>query len=101
MEAGDTLYSIARRFDISVDDLSEANPFVTPETLQPGEVICIPVATPPTDCPENTRNYTIQAGDTFYSIANRFNTTVGELQELNPDVNPDSLLIGQNICFPE
>ncbi len=101
VRASDTLYSIARRFNISVDDLQEANPFVEPETLQIGEVICIPVATPPVTCPEGARSYSIQSGDTFYSLARRFNTTVDNLRRLNSGINPDALLIDQVICVPE
>ncbi|MFW6006886.1 MAG: LysM peptidoglycan-binding domain-containing protein [Bacillota bacterium] len=101
VKPGDTLYGIARRFQISLDDLQEANPFVEPETLQTGEVICIPVATPPVECPEGAREYTIKAGDTFYSLAARFNTSVAEIQRLNPDIDPDALLVDQKICIPE
>lgn len=101
VRANDTLYSIARRFNVSVDDLQEANPFVDPETLQIGEVICIPVATPPVTCPEGAREYAIRPGDTFYSLARRYNTTVAELRRLNPGINPEALLVGQRICIPE
>jgi len=100
VKPSDTLYAIARRFNISVDDLKEANPFVEAETLQAGEIICIPVATPPVDCPQGARSYTVQSGDTFYTLAQRFNTTVDEIRQLNPGINPDALLIDQNICIP-
>jgi LysM repeat protein len=41
--------------------------------------------------------YTIQSGDTFGSIAAREGTTIGALEELNPDVNPNALTVGQQI----
>jgi LysM repeat protein len=43
------------------------------------------------------RFYTVEAGDTFGTIAAEFGTTVEELIELNPDVDPRSLSIGQRI----
>jgi LysM repeat protein len=39
--------------------------------------------------------YTIQAGDTFWAIANSRGTTVDVIQALNPGVSPTSLQIGQ------
>jgi LysM repeat protein len=97
---GDTFFSIARRFRISVDDLREANPGVDPDNLQVGQIICIPLAVPPIVCPPGTFTYTVRAGDTFFSIARRFGTTVDALIRANPGVDPDALLIGQQICVP-
>ncbi|OCL26573.1 hypothetical protein U472_11335 [Orenia metallireducens] len=51
-------------------------------------------------CPRGAREYIVRAGDTFYSIAGYFNTTVDELMRLNPDINPDRLRAGQIICVP-
>jgi peptidoglycan endopeptidase LytF len=45
--------------------------------------------------------YTIQEGDTLWEIANQYNTTVEELIGLNPEVDPDNMLIGQAIAIPE
>jgi LysM repeat protein len=44
--------------------------------------------------------YTIQAGDTFFTLAQRFGTTVQAIQQANPGVNPNNLQIGQQICIP-
>lgn len=101
IKSSDSLYAIARRFNISIDDLREANPYIEPENLQNGEVICIPVATPPVDCPRGTRSYTIKAGDTFYSLARKYNITVDKIKQLNPEIKPDAILIGQKICLPQ
>ena len=101
IRAGDTFYTIARRFNVSLDALLAANPNVNPDNLQIGQVICIPGAMPPpTTCPVGTMPYTIQAGDTFYTIARRFNVSLDALLAANPNVNPDNLQIGQVICIP-
>ena len=97
---GDTFYAIARRYNVSVDDMIEANPYVDPDRLRVGQVICIPVATPPVTCPSGTLAYTIQAGDTFYSLARRFRVSLDALLRANPGINPDALLVGQKICIP-
>ncbi len=102
IRAGDTFYSIARRFNVSLDALLEANPNVDPDNLYIGQVICIPGTTPPpSKCPAGTMPYRVKAGDTFYSIARRFNVSLDDLLEANPNVNPDNLQIGQIICIPK
>jgi murein DD-endopeptidase MepM/ murein hydrolase activator NlpD len=44
--------------------------------------------------------YIVQAGDTFYSIANRFNITFDELVAANPTANPDFISEGQQLVIP-
>jgi len=102
IRAGDTFYSIARRYNISLDALIAANPGVDPDRLFIGQVICLPGATPPppSTCPIGTTPYTIKAGDTFYNLAARYNTTVEAIQRANPTVDPNRLQIGQVICIP-
>ena len=43
------------------------------------------------------RYYRIASGDTFSSVALKFNTTVDELRALNPNVDPQVLTVGQRI----
>lgn len=100
IRAGDTLYGIAARFNVSLDDLMEANPYVDPYRLRVGQVICVPVAVPSVTCPIGSMSYTIQPGDTFYSLARRFRVSLDALLEFNPGVDPDALLVGQEICIP-
>ncbi|MGX1376628.1 LysM repeat protein [Priestia megaterium] len=57
--------------------------------MQIGQQIVLPVAT-----------YTVQAGDTFYSIAKKYSMTVQQLQDANPGVDPAKLQIGQQIIIP-
>ncbi|QGG47140.1 muramidase family protein [Heliorestis convoluta] len=97
---GDRLYRLADFFGISLDDLLEANPAIDPQNLRPGQVICIPLATPPVVCPPGTRSYTVRPGDSFYRIARQFNTTVDAIMEANPTIDPFALLIGQKLCIP-
>jgi len=58
------------------------------ETPAPGPV-APPVAT--------TRTYVVRRGDTLEAIARRFETTVAELQRLNPGLDPVSLPVGRRV----
>ncbi|MTI95824.1 MAG: LysM peptidoglycan-binding domain-containing protein, partial [Firmicutes bacterium] len=76
VQAGDTFFLLAKRFGTTVEAIQAANPGVDPLNLQIGSQICIPVRKPaPPKCP-NGFLYTIQAGDTFFLLAQRFGTTV-------------------------
>ena len=56
---------------------------------------------PPATCPPGSIIYTIRPGDTFFSLAQRFNTTVAAIERANPNVNPNNLQVGQVICIPQ
>ncbi len=77
-----------------------ANPGVDPNNLQIGQIICIPRAMPPVPpCPYGFY-YTVQPGDTFYKLSQRFGVSVEALMRANPGVDPNNLQIGQIICIP-
>jgi peptidoglycan endopeptidase LytF len=105
IQAGDTFFKLAQRFGTTVAAIEAANPGVNPNNLQIGQVVCIPTrpapgpTPPPPGCP-NGFFYTIQAGDTFFLLAQRFGTTVAAIEAANPGVNPNNLQIGQVICIP-
>ncbi len=96
---GDTLYSIANRYNISVQSILNANPGIQADRLQIGQQICIPAEAPAQEpCPG--RLYTVQPGDTFIEIARRFGYTLDALISINLGVNPNNLRVGQEICLP-
>ena len=99
IQPGDTFFLLAQRFGTTVQAIQQANPGVNPNNLQVGQVICIPTAPAPPQCP-NGFLYTIRPGDTFFLLAQRFGTTVQAIQQANPGVNPDNLQVGQVICIP-
>lgn len=90
---GDTLYRIAQRFQISFQSLTSSNPqLVDPATLRPGQVLYIPR--------RPVQQYVVQPGDTLYSIATNFGTTVQRLQQANPGVRSQQLQPGQRLNVP-
>lgn len=99
IRAGDTFFSLAGRFNTTVDAIIAANPDVDPDALEIGQQICIPVPPVPGLCTNGTI-YTIRAGDTLFSLANRFNTSVNAILDANPGLDPESLQVGRRICIP-
>jgi LysM repeat protein len=98
--AGDTFYGLAQRFNTTVAAIAAANPGVNPNLLFIGQTLCIPSGAQPGRCPSGTTAYIIQAGDTLYSLAQRFGTTVAAIIAANPGINPNALQIGQTVCIP-
>ncbi len=102
IRSGDTLFAIASRFNTTVAALRRANPGIDPNSLRVGQIICIPVPAPtttPVPCPGG-QLYRIRSGDTLFSIAEDFGTTVAALRRANPGINPNNLRVGQVICIP-
>ena len=91
IKKGDTLYTIANKYNTTIDRLKELNN-LTSNTLSIGQVLKIPSI--------NLNNtYTVKKGDYLYSIAKKYNTTVDEIKRLNNLINND-LTIGQTLILP-
>jgi LysM repeat protein len=71
----------------------------TPSTAEGEEGTGTPQATT-TEQPDGTETYTIESGDTLFGIAEDFNTTVDEIIELNPGIEPDNLTPGDELIVP-
>ena len=96
VKSGDSLWSIAKKNNVSVNELKEANG-LTSNALSIGQVLKIPkeVEEPEVD----TNTYIVKKGDSLYKIAQNNNTTVSELIELN-NLTSTNLSIGQRLKLP-
>lgn len=90
VKSGDTLYSISRKLNVSVDEIKRANN-LTNNLLTVGQILQIPTDT--------TKVYTVKSGDTLYTIARNNNTTVSDIIELN-NLSASNLSIGQKLLLP-
>lgn len=98
VKRGDTLRSISREFGVSEEAIRRANPLIIAFGLRPGLPICIPIQ-PPVRCVSGIY-YTIAPGDTLFSIASRYRTTVEAILRVNPGLDTNRLVVGQRICIP-
>ena len=94
VKSGDTLYSIAKKFDTTVDKIKSQNN-LSEDALTVGQVLKIPSIILVTK-PSKTNVYNVKPGDTLYSLARKFNTTVNNLKLLN-NLKTNNLVIGQTI----
>jgi len=94
VKRGDTLYSIANKYNTDVNTLKELNNLDS-NNLSIGQVLLLPSM----EMVPNTTSYTVKAGDTLYSIAREFNTTVDELKDYNT-LTTNILSVGQRLQIP-
>ena len=76
--------------------------FVPAEEV-PVDTLPVPPEPPPpttTRAPGQPLNYTIQQGDTLYSIARQFGVTVDQLIEINNLTNPDVIYVDDVLTIP-
>lgn len=94
VKAGDTLYTIARRYGISVDELKNYNN-LTSNNLSIGQRLNIPSS----EENDNETLYVVKAGDSLYSIASKYDTTVSDIMKLN-NLKTNLLNIGMVLKIP-
>ncbi len=99
VQPGETLYRIALRYNVTVEQLAAVNGITNPSRIYVGQVLIIPGGTG-ADSVTGTTTYTVVRGDTLYSIARRFDTTVDRLVALNGLTNPSMLVVGQVLIVP-
>lgn len=128
VQRGDNLFRIALSYGLTTDDLAAANgisntsqifvgqrlvipiddaespgtsgtPQATP-TSSATAIIDIPVESEETPVATSAQTYTVQRGDTLFSIATRNNTTVNELVALNNLANANNIFVGQELILP-
>lgn len=99
VQTGDSLFSIARKFNISVAQLKNTNG-LSNNTINIGQQLRVPQqqAVPPAS-PRNYDVYTVKAGDSLFGIAVAFNTNVPAIKNLN-QLNSNVLSIGQQLKIP-
>jgi LysM repeat protein len=95
---GDTLSSIASYYGTTVEAIMAANNLPNPDYIYVGQRLLIPGGSPMPPGPGST--YVVQWGDTLYSIARRFGTTVEALVLANGLPNAWQIFAGQELLIP-
>ena len=99
VKKGDSLYKIAGKYNITVEDIKNYNDLKS-NLLSIGQTLKIPSKTIDTGSTVNEETYIVQKGDSLYSISNKFNTTVDKLKQLN-NLTSNLLSIGDVLVVSE
>ena len=109
--SGDKLSTIARKFNVTVPALREANPGVEPTKLQIGKTLHIPAPTPKAlvsstpapaasvDAASSGNVHIVKSGDTLIRIAAAKHTTVRAIRAAN-NLKSDRITVGQKLKIP-
>lgn len=112
VQAGDSLWAIAKRYNVTVAEVAAANPSIKANSIKVGQMINVPrqssgaFAAPTTSAPiaerpavVNGSEYVVKGGDSLSRIASRQGVTVPELRVANGLTN-DNIRIGQKLVIP-
>lgn len=103
VKKGDSLWSIASKNNITVNELKALNN-LSSNILQIGQLLKLPTSNnngsannePSTP---NKNIYTVQKGDSLWAIANKYGTTVDNIKKAN-NLSTNNLAIGQTLIIP-
>ena len=94
VQSGDSWWSIANRYGMSMYTLAARNGKTIYSMLHPGDRLTISGQTAAA-----TRTYTIRRGDTLSGIAGRLGVSVGHLVQTNNINNPNLIFVGQRLSY--
>ncbi len=119
---GDSLWTIAKKNNLTVAELAKANNLGTGAALQPGKKLIIPgkpgVVSGPADKPKDlgtltqaaaaakpatngeTVKHTVAVGESLGVIARKYQVSVGELAAVNNITDPSKVRAGQQLIIP-
>ncbi len=104
VQKGETLYSISRKYGISVGELCSANNISTSSVIKTGQNLKIPTKnsseTKNSQKVEKTDTYIVKKGDTLYGIAKRFGVSVETLTIMNKMSGSNTIKVGQCLIVP-
>ena len=114
VQAGDTLWAIARKYNCSITEIVAANSdrIKNPNRIHAGWQLKIPQSGPPITggtpdavLPENKKSgiYIVRQGDTLWKIARKYNCSVAEIVSLNRELirNPALIYSGWELKVPQ
>ena len=101
VKQGDSLYSIAQKYGVSLEDVLKANPGISnPDVIDVGTKVKIP--TPPKTALGVIHQHIVQQGDTLWKLSKAWGIQLTDLIKANPQLkNPNALLTGEVVNIPQ
>jgi LysM repeat protein len=104
VKEGETLFAIAKAYDITVNDIFSANP-ESQKGIKPGQILKIRVQkkvieTSSIEEEQNFIYHIVKSKETLFSISKKYNVSIDEIQSINRDLG-DYLKVGQTLKIPQ
>jgi len=93
IKSGDTLWDIAKKYDISITKVRQENGIQKGEVLKLGKTLTIPTQ-------KSYQKYSIKSGDTLSAIAYKYHTSVTKIREANKMKKGETLKLGRVLKVP-
>jgi len=98
VQSGDTLYGIARKFNVTWQSIAAANNISSPYVISPGQPLAIPISS---ETAMSCRFvYTVKTGDSLYSIARKYGVTWQAIAVANNITSPYIITVGRQLIIP-
>lgn len=98
VRSGESLYTIGKRYGVSVDRIKAANG-LRRNTIRVGQELVIPARSSGSAAASEGKVHRVRSGDTLSEIARRYGTTVSKLRSAN-GLTSNRLRIGQELRIP-
>lgn len=101
VESGDTLASIAARYDVTVDSIAVANGITNPSLIYVGTTLRVigPVG-PTVEAVAPSASHTVTSGESLNSVAARYGVSIDSLVSSNDLADPNLIRVGQVLTIP-
>lgn len=98
VKSGETLYSLSRKYNTTVQDIEKENKDKLKGGLETGTVLNI-TTIPRAGDPDKYITHSVAVGETLFSLAKRYNTTVEAITESNRAILKKGLMSGQQLAI--
>lgn len=100
VQAGDTLYGIARKFGVDAQAIIDRNQLLNPSALSIGQEIVVPGQAPEGVQTGEGYVHVVVAGETLFAISQKYGVPLDKLAQVNQITNPGALRVGQRLLIP-
>jgi LysM repeat protein len=97
VESGETLFALSRRYNVSVQEIKDANTEPL-SSLDVGQKVLIPLAK--TAIEGNAKTHTVSSSETLFSISRNYNVQVDDIKRWN-NLTDNSISVGQELIVSE
>lgn len=108
VESGESVYSIAKKYDVKLTDIYQLNPKTKGKVLALKSVLWIPAKQNPTAIKEVVKNenhnkkidHEVLPKETLYGISKKYKVSIESIKEGNPAIEKEGLAIGMKLQIP-